>query len=96
VEEIGPAKTTNIFNIAGGMCMETKIDQYKLDKLLTQINDVRDILNEISHTYDKRNERSIELRLKVSKYLDELIADYMIEIRKGRDEIFIVSEDIDI
>jgi hypothetical protein len=72
---------------------EVKMNEVKLDKLLSQINEIRDILNEITFTYDKRSERSIELRLKVSKYLDELIADYMFELKKGRDQIFYVSKD---
>lgn len=73
---------------------EVGLNEIKIDKLLTQINDVRDILNEISYTYDKRSHRSIELRLKVSKFLDELIADYMLELKKGRDQIFLKSEKI--
>lgn len=70
--------------------MESQLEmtEIKIDKLLTQINEIRDILNEISSTYDKRSSRSIELRLKVSKFLDELIADYMTELRNNRELIF--------
>lgn len=67
---------------------QLEVTEIKLDKLLTQINDIREILNEISYTYDKRSHRSIELRLKVSRFLDELIADYMTELRNNRELIF--------
>lgn len=67
---------------------QLEMTEIRIDKLLTQINDIREILNEISYTYDKRSNRSIELRLKVSKFLDELIADYMIELRNNRELIF--------
>lgn len=69
------------------MANELEVSEIKIDKLLSQINDIRDILNEISCTYDKKSYRSIELRLKVSRFLDELIADYMTELRKNRELI---------
>lgn len=58
-----------------------------LDKLFTQINDVRDILDEISGAYDESNQSRVNLRLKVSVFLDELIADYMTEVNKARTQI---------
>lgn len=66
---------------------QLEVSVVNLDKLLTQINDVRDILNEISRTYEANNQSKSDLRLKVSVFLDELIADYMMEVNKAKEQI---------
>ncbi len=64
-----------------------EVSVIKIDKLVTQIDDIRDILNGISGAYDANNQNQTDLRLKVSVFLDELIADYMTEIKVVKEQI---------
>jgi hypothetical protein len=54
--------------------------QLTLDKLNKNIEELRDVLNEICCTVEEN--KNSEERLIVSKCLDELIVDYMKELNK--------------
>lgn len=71
-------KFTGLYN--KGYINFKKVEQkdIKLSKLNRQINEVREILNEVCCTVDTTE--AINDRLIISQYLDELITEYMKEL----------------
>jgi hypothetical protein len=55
-------------------------DYIKLERLDKSIDEIRDVLNEISFTVE--DNEYIKERLLVSQCLDELIVEYMKQIKK--------------
>ncbi|MBU3191880.1 Spo0E family sporulation regulatory protein-aspartic acid phosphatase [Clostridium bowmanii] len=52
-----------------------QIENFNMKELINSINDVRDLLNEISITMDE--DKNKQAALKLSEYLDKLIVEYM-------------------
>ena len=70
--------TTNKY-IGGRICMnKVTLDNITIENLVTRINGLRDILNELCCT--ELNDGVNEHRLLISRELDELIVKYMKEL----------------
>lgn len=62
---------------------DRKVNNIKLEKLDKQINEMRDVLNEVCCTKDDEQDKDdiSSKRLVISQFLDELIVEYMKEVR---------------
>lgn len=52
----------------------------QIEKISKAIEEVRSVLNEICSTSEEKNS---EIRLNISRYLDELIVEYLRQMKKA-------------